>query len=173
MFIVQGSTVGEQIRHIDRILKRLSQHTFKTIIGVVPPIPLSGYATLAEIDKVCFAFMVPSDGVIREVLVSFDDPKVKAASINVCAISGGRKLNHEIPLKQGLNKLNIKEDMKAGDRVVCSLLSAEPVKAEAGKEVTGVCDLWVSFLFDVDQKVMSVHKFIRESLLEGGGGDAS
>jgi len=163
MKIIKGETVEEQIKHIDTLLKRFSRKLHKTVVGIVPPYPISNYVQ-SPIDGVVLKYMFPADGkIVLGVLHIEDMPK---SGIDIYAVVHFDETQKSETFFTKKESILIKPDIDivAGSRLTLS------VKTNGEELVSGV---WVSLLWVPEIRESIVKQFLIDELDKIGKKNAS
>lgn len=159
--IVKGNSADEKIKSIDTIINRMYRKIHQTVVGVMPPIPISSYVDIPPVDNVLLRYFFLADGIITKGGLAIEKYNVKKGvkfSASFDGPSGGRYTIFETRSPVYLEKINV--PVKAGDRLTFALstLSTEDIPIV----IEGV---WSGFLYEVNMKDMGKETFIIDELM--------
>jgi hypothetical protein len=171
MITINGNTPDEKIQHIEKILNKMSRKLHKTVVGIMPPVPVMLSVDAPKEDGNIFTFLTPGKGTITDICLYVkefigNDP-VKFEAESKSDVSG--QMTSFITRKHiGVYALNL--SVVAGSMLTLKTPTPEKVKG-----------IWLSFLYQMgieraEQTKYLVSEF--EKLMEGQdaeieGGDNS
>lgn len=163
---VKGNTTEAKFKSIQRTLEHFYNRLHHTIIGAMPPVPISHFAELPEEDGTIWRYIFPLGGMLKVGVVYIEEllddvPVEFTAKVN--SIHGGAF--HSFVTKRHSEVMVPMLPVATGDRLVFS--TAEPDKVKG---------IWVGLLLEVKLSDMNKEHFVIdqfEKLLEGGMEDAS
>jgi len=147
---VRGSTVEKKFLHIENILNRMQRKLHKTVIGVLPPIPLFFYAEKAQESGEIFQWLFPAQGVITRACMYVREYKTKDGITFTADMIGKTSSTSQsfMTRKNALiQTLNI--PVSIGDRLI--------FRVDSPEQITGI---WVAFLFEMNMKDLAKETFI-------------
>lgn len=163
---VRGNTTAEKFTCIEKVLQKFSRRLHKTILGVVPPAPISSYTEDVGEDGLITRFMFPGAGKVTKgcmFVEEYVDKKTVEFFVQVLGASGGRSF--KFSTRKALTIIEPNLDVDVGDRLV--ITTEVPARAKR---------IWVGFLYefavgDMYKQPLLIGQF--EKLIEGGFRDAS
>ena len=137
MITIKGNTSDEKFKHLERILNRMSRKLHKTVIGVIPPVPVMFSAEAPAADGSIFSFLAPASGKITDVCLvikEFADKEGVDFVVEVNGPSGGAHANFSTRKNLTIHSINLQ--VAPGDLLSFSTKSPERIKG-----------IWLSFLY--------------------------
>lgn len=158
--IVKGETVDEKFKSINAILRRMSLKLQRTIVGVIPPIPISSYVDIPPNDSIILRYFFLADGKISKGGLAIGKYNIKT-SVKFSALfdgpKGGRYSTFETRSPVHLELMDI--PVFAGDMLTFKLdtIGTEdiPIVVEG---------IWSGFLYEIDIKNMNKEEFLIDEL---------
>ena len=149
----KGDTIKQQINSLDHTLQSFKRRLQKKVVGIVPPIPIFGYASQPDEDGTIFRAIIPAAGTITRLCMSVSEYMVKGQVSFSCGVErlSGR-LYHDFTSRKPVVIEDTTVDVEAGD-VLC-------IKADVGS-VKGVA---VSMLYRVNIPETQIHTAMIEEL---------
>lgn len=154
MVIIKGETLEEQMKSVDVILKRMFKRLHKTVVGVITPFPISGYAQDST-DRVILRYMFPTDGKITVGGAFIEVIPKDGVDIYTNIHRGDSVISRTLWTNKRYVLIEPDVDILAGDRLVVSVVP------KSGGEVSGI---WISFLWAPKVKDSVVKQFLIEDL---------
>jgi hypothetical protein len=132
-----SGTVEEQLAQTDRMLRHMSLRTHKTIVGLVPPIPLSFYAQGPDVDGVVGRFIFAVSGVIDRITIAFDKIADKEVVVRFEFSGGDSTYSKDILVKGKVKTVKADTGIIVGDMVTVYVYEA------IGKIPAAVSGIWI------------------------------
>lgn len=137
---IEGDTVDKKFEAVERILRRLMMRSRERVFGVIPPIPIFGYAERPAEDGVIIRCVMPMKGVVRRACLAVGEyVENKPANFNVLCGGTERGYTKSFVTKKPIVVEELDYPISIGDRLVLS--TPEP---------GSVAKIWVSILCDAD-----------------------
>jgi len=153
MDIIKGETVEEKMKHLNVLLKRMSKRLHKTVVGVITPFPISGYAKDIA-DSAVLRYMFPASGKITVGGMYVENMPKDGIDIYTNIHRGELVISREIWTNKKYVLIDPDAEILAGDRLVVSVVSK-------GGDVSGI---WVSFLWVPEVKDSEIKQFLIDDL---------
>ena len=154
MKVIKGETLEEQMKHVDTVLKRFSRRLHKTVVGVIPPYPISGYVQ-SSIDGVVLRYMFPAEG--RIILGALHIEEMPKSGVDVYAVVHLEDIHKSEVFFTKKASVLIRPDI---DVVARSRLTLS-VKAKGEEQVSGI---WASLLWVPEIKDSVIKRFLVDGL---------
>ncbi len=167
--IIKGSTPEEKFKSIDNILRRMNLKLQRTIIGVMPPIPISSYIDIPGSDRIILRYFFVSDGKITKGGIAVEKYNIKTSvkfSVTFNGPKAGRRYIFETRSPLHLELMDM--PIEAGDRLI---VKVDTVGTDDTHNV--VEGVWAGFLFEVDIKSMNKEEFLIDELRRISNGESS
>ena len=138
MIKLKGNTPEEKFTHIERILNRMSRKLHKTVIGIVPPVPIM-MSVEVPVSNVLFNALIPAKGVITDVCLLVRYYTEKTGVVFEAGIAG-QKLSSSVKFttRSIVTVKTINLEVSAGDILT--------FKTESPEQIRGI---WLSFLYQI------------------------
>ena len=154
MIKIKGDTTEAKFAYIEKVLNRMSRRLHKTVIGVMPPIPVMFSTEVPKGDGEIFTFLCPASGIITDVCMvvkEFDDQ----TPVEFIASVEGQTQGNSAKFKTRKNLTIVKLDLlvKPGDLLT--------LKTSMPDNIRGI---WLSFLYQIRTNKSSQTKYIAEEL---------
>jgi len=156
MITIKGKTPDEKIAHIEKILNRMSRKLHKTVVGVIPPIPVMFQVEEPNANGEILSVLLPAAGTIKDVAVFVrefkdKDPVTFKASIDGLVFG----TSAAISTRKNLTIQTLNLAVSAGDRL--------RLVVEGEDKVSGI---WIAFLYQIgitssEQKKFLISEFIQ------------
>jgi len=152
---IKGKTVDEKFKYLEQTLKHFSRRLSKTIIGVVPPMPMFNYVENVGGDGIILRCIFPAPGKIITGCLFVEEYLDKSPVKFEARLAGPlTEARQDIVTKKTLTILKPDLSVGVGDRLT--------VTAEPGKE-RGV---WVGFLYEVGMNLMAQKEFLIDEFVK-------
>ncbi len=147
-FKLKGKNLTEKVKHIEKILQRFQRKLHKTVIGVIPPIPVQGHVDNPREDGTIAKHLVPASGRVIRGAVAVGKYNSKKAVQFYCSVRkrDGSVTTASFETKSPAHVVDLDLDINAGDMITISTPNAGDVE-----------DVWYAVLYSID---------IKESVLE-------
>jgi hypothetical protein len=150
MITIKGNTPDEKIAHVERILNKMSRRLHRTIIGVIPPVPVMFSTPTPNADGSIFTFLAPASGTITDICLVIKefadkDPVPFVAQVN--GPSGGAHINFLTRKNLTIQAANLQ--VSAGDLLSFSTSAPDKVKG-----------VWLSFLYQFGMNKLDKTSFL-------------
>jgi hypothetical protein len=161
MFEIKGETTEEKFKVIERTLQRFSRKLHRTVVGVMPPIPIFFEIESIPETGVVFKCLIPTSGVITNVCLyirEFEGKTTVPFRVESHGTSVGTFADFRTRKNLTVDEVNI--SVSPGDMLTFSTTEPERVRG-----------IWASFLFQMGIKDMKKEKFLIEDferLIEEG-----
>jgi hypothetical protein len=162
--IVRGNTVEEKLDSIDLILSRMIRRAHQTVVVAHPAIPFSVFSQGVVVGNTLGAFSFPVPCVLSSLSTFVESLQYKKGVISISIFSGLEKREYSYLLKQGKTALTFKEAIKADDRVVFKLTSADFGNQAPEAVVPTIDTIWISFLCETDVSGMKKEEVLIDAL---------
>ena len=154
MKLIQGETIEEQMKHVDVILKRMSLKLHKTVVGVITPFPISGYASV-PVNKVVLRYMFPADGTITIGVAFIENMPAEGIDIYINLHRGDAVESTSVFTKKQAVMVEPDAEVIVGDRLVVS------IDPKGQGEVSGI---WTSFLWTPKIRNAEIRQYLIDDL---------
>ena len=67
---LKGKTTADKLKHIEKILQHFSTRLRKSVVIVIPPIPVGCFVRTSDVDGFLFAFPFSGDGMVSDIYIS-------------------------------------------------------------------------------------------------------
>jgi hypothetical protein len=67
---LKGKTTVDKLKHIEKILQHFSTRLRKSVVIVIPPIPVGCFVRVPDVDGFLFAFPFSADGDVKNIYIS-------------------------------------------------------------------------------------------------------
>jgi len=136
---LKGDTAEQKFAHLEVVLNRMSRKLHKTVIGIVPPVPVMFSIDVPKDDGEIFSFLAPALGMITNICLMVgeyegNEPVVFEASVKG-KISGA---SAKFSTRKTLNIQEVQLPINPGDLLVLRTESPEKVRK-----------IWLSFLYQM------------------------
>jgi len=150
---IKGKNHSEKLEHIEKILQRFQRKLHKTVIGVIPPIPVQGYVKWPDENGIMFKQIVPANGKITRAAVAVGKYESKDPIQFRFDVGGsdGSSNVHVFAVKKSSGVVDLDMPVRAGDVVVASTQSE-------------IEDIWYSVLYNIDIKESVIKRFLIDEL---------
>lgn len=155
MKIIKGETLEKQMEHVDTILRRFSRRLHKTVVGVVPPCPISNYVQ-SPVDGVVLKYMFPTDGEITFAALYIENMPKSGVDVFVVVHFEETYKGDVLFAKGQLIPINIDMDVIAESRLTLTV--------KANKDEEQVSGIWVSVLWTPGVKDSMIKQFLIDEL---------
>lgn len=143
---VAGKSTEQMIKHIARRLH-------KTVVGALPPIPVSGYAAAPETDGTVFRHMFAVGGTLQTGSLHIEEGEVKDLNIEIQLDSEERSRKVSFSTKKYTATLEgMGVEIQAGDRLTVRLGSVE------------FKGIWISLLLEVTLEDAKMQQYLIDAL---------
>lgn len=145
-----GATTEKKLLHLENILTKMQRKLHKTVVGVIPPIPLFFFAEEAQKNGEIFQWLFPAAGTITVACMyvrDYADKDGVTFYANMVGPVTGSTRTFETRKNAVLQTLNI--PVAIGDRLVFGVKTPERVKG-----------IWVAFLFEMSIKSLGKEVFL-------------
>jgi len=166
MIKIKGDTPNEKFKHIEIILNRMSRKLHKTIIGVMPPVPIMFAVNEIPESGEIFSFLTPARGMITDICLligEFTDKELVSFEAMVKGPTGGMHTTFATRKNLTISKI----DLSVGPGDLLSLKTTSPERIKG---------IWLSFLYQMgiekaEQKTYLIEEF--EHIIDKESIDAS
>lgn len=156
MIKLKKGTPDERFKQIEVILNRMSRKLHKTVIGVMPPVPVMFSAELPMEDGNMFTFLSPADGTITSICMYIREFEGNEP-IEFNAYVKGSAIGHSVTFRTRKNTTINSVDLPVSAGDLLSISTASPDK------IRGIL---VSFSFQMKMDRRGQEKFITDELLK-------
>lgn len=160
MKMIRGSTLEEQMKSVDMILQSFKRRLQKVVVGVIPPVVVPFYSAEVGTGDIVVRYMAPISGVVYGGGMFIGEMKEKRVEINISVLSGRDQTTTTLEAKVGFNVLKRDLQLKAGDRIVISILGDAK-------------DVWTSIVFEPRVESSKLKRVMLDELLALEEEDAS
>lgn len=154
MIKLKDGTPEEKLVHVERILNRMSRKLHKTVIGVMPAIPIMFSIDEPKEDGEIFSFLMPAKGIITDVCLfvgKFDGSEIVEFEAEVRGPVTGAYARFGTKKNLTIHKASLA--VSAGDRL--SLRTVSPEKVHG---------IWLALLYQMGIKESRKEVFLLEEL---------
>lgn len=156
MIKLKGKTPEEKFRHIEIILNRMSRKLHKTVVGVIPPIPVMLAVDKPAPDGLMFSYLAPAIGRISDICMivknyAGKDPVEFEASVSGPTSGAMTKFVTRKPV----TITNVNLPVNPGDLLILKTTSPDAIS-----------EIWLSFLYHIRLNKSEKMSFIAEELLQ-------
>lgn len=113
---LQGRTLTEKVAHIERILDSFRGRLSRTVLGVIPPIPIITHCDVPT-DGLLAELLIPISGVIDRAFIRIGAYDHKEARIVASVISGTHTISTEFLCNRPSHSFDAGWDVLAGDLI--------------------------------------------------------
>ncbi len=148
--VIVGATPEKKFQHLESILTRMNRKLHKTVMGVMPPIPLFFFAEQAQPSGEIFQWLFPAAGTITRACMyvrDYADKEGVTFYANMTGPTAGTTQKFETRRNAVIQALNI--PVAIGDRLTFGVETPERVKG-----------IWVAFLFEMSIKDLGKETFL-------------
>jgi hypothetical protein len=152
---LKGETPEQKFKHIEGILNRMSRKLHKTVVGVVPPVPVIFQAAAPKDNGEIFSFIVPATGMIT----------------NVCLLIGEFKDQTPVEFKASVEGRTVgsSASFRTRKNVTVAVVNLEVhpgdlLKLSTNAEPGQISGIWLSLLYQIKTDKTSHMKYIAEEL---------
>lgn len=157
MKIIQGETIEQQMKYLDKIIERVVKRSKTTVTGIITPYPISSYCQTSVNGEV-LRYMFSTNGTLNNGVMLIEDMPKEGVTITVKSISGLQSQSVSTVTKKKAFEVPVDRKVSVGDRVV---VYVEPVVEE--ENVSGI---WVAFTWTPDRKDVDVKKYLLDEVLK-------
>jgi hypothetical protein len=147
---LQGKTTAEKLAHVERILDSFRGRLGKTVLGIIPPVPIIAHCD-APVDGLIASLLIPISGIIDQAYIRIGDYEAKGAKITASVISGTHTTSTEFMCTRQSHSFVAGWSIEAGDLV--------EVKGE------GVIDIHIAFALQPNMSRAVKEKHMIEGFL--------
>lgn len=146
--VLEGRTTAEKLAHVERILDSFRGRLGKTIVGIIPPVPIMHYCAFPE-NGLIARLLIPISGVIDKAYMRIGHYASREATITVTITSTSSSKSVNFLCNRHVNQYATRERIQAGDVI--------EIRGE------GVSDIHIAVAIQPDMK-----QAVKESyMLEG------
>jgi hypothetical protein len=151
---VKGDTVDQKFLSIERTLHSFQRRLRKTLVGLLPPIPVFGGREVIGSDGVVFRVVLPAKGTITKAYIVIKDYKVaKEVKFNFTLARTAHGSFSEFTTRRHYVSHDVNMQVEAGDFLTLTVDPPENVE-----------NVWVSFLYEIGLKDLKIEKFLIDEL---------
>ena len=157
MIKIKGDTPEKKFEHIEIILNRMSRKLHKTVIGVMPPIPVIFQTEEPKEDGEIFTFLTPASGVITDICLLVKEYKDQTPVEFKASVEGRVQGSFgAFRTKKNLTIAKLGLEVHPGD------LLRLTTDAAPGQ----IHGIWLSFLYQIKTDKSSHMKYVADELLQ-------
>lgn len=152
-FCLKGETVEERLNSAEVALKHAFRRLHKTVVGVIPPVPIFTYVQHPLDDGTIMTAVMPAGGRIRKgalAVRTYNHPKAIEFECSVERASGS--YSEKFTTKKPVYLVDLGIDILAGD-VITVKVDKTRTDDDSAWAIEGI---WISFLFDMRIEDMAV-----------------
>ena len=151
---IKGDTVDQKFHSIERILQSFQRRLSKTLVGMIPPIPVFGGREVIGSDGVVFRVVLPAKGTITKAYLTIKDYKIaKEVTFNFTLARKAHGSFSEFSTRLHYASHDPNIQVEAGDFLTLTVKPPENVE-----------NVWVSFLYEIGLKDLKIEKFLIDEL---------
>jgi len=153
---LKNGSVDVKFKQIERILNRMSRKLHKTVIGVMPPIPIMSSVYAPNDDGTIGTFLLPGQGMITDVCMYVQNFEGEGPVEFEASIKGEVVGAHtRFRTRKNLNIQKLDMQVFPGDILTVKTLTPE--------RITGI---WIAFLYQLKIDRKGTEKFLVDELLK-------
>jgi hypothetical protein len=151
--LIKGNTLDEKMVSVERTLNQMRRRMHRTVTVGTPMIPFSSFGQ-GVIPGVMFSgFMFPVDCELEGLTILIEGTVFRKGILMASIMSTVEKHDHSYIIGPNKTSLDFKHDVKVGDRLTFTVVSAEFAKPKDGEEqATSIDSIWLSFMCTVGPK---------------------
>jgi len=150
LLTIRGNTADEKFKHLEVILNRMRRKLHKTVVGVMPPVPIMFAADAPREDGEIFSFLAPASGMITDVCLlikEFTDKNPVTFEAKVNGVLGGAFT--KFSTRKNLTVQTVNLSVSPGDMLTLGTDTPDGIKG-----------IWLSFLYQMGINKAGQTKFL-------------
>ena len=153
---IKGKTPDEKFKHLEVILNRMRRKLHRTVVGVMPPVPIMFATDAPQESGEIFSFLTPAKGMITDVCLLIREFTVKEPITFEAKVSGSMiGAFTKFSTRKNLTVQTIDLSVLPGDLLTLST-----------NNPAGIKGIWLSFLYQMgidkaEQKKYLIDEFER------------
>jgi len=154
---IKGNTPEEKLQHVEKILNRMSRKLHKTVVGVMPPIPIIFSTDAPKEDGEIFTFLAPASGRITDICLMVGEYKDQTPVEFKASVEGQvHGSSGSFRTRKNLTITALDLDVHPGD------LLRLTTTAEPGQ----INRIWLSFLYQLGIDKVAKANYIADELFK-------